>query len=92
MVYAEWHVGQVFWTMLWLSMLFVLVWVIIKVFADIFRNPDLGGWGKALWTVFVIFVPLLGVLAYMVANGGRLIEGQLDKERKAEAARRAAAG
>lgn len=78
MVYAEWQVGQVVWTMLWLSMFFLWIWVLIKVFAGIFRSPDLGGWGKALWTLFVIFVPVLGVMAYLVANGGRIIEDQVD--------------
>jgi hypothetical protein len=91
MVYAEWQVGQVVWTMLWLSMFSVLIWVLIKVLADILRSPALGGWGKALWTLFVIFVPLLGVLAYMVANGGRIVDDQLDKAQKAEAAKRATA-
>jgi hypothetical protein len=91
MVYAEWQVGQVVWTMLWLSMFSLWIWVLIKVFADILRSPDLGGWGKALWTLFVIFVPLLGVMAYMVANGGRIIGDQVDKAQEADAARRATA-
>jgi len=47
--------------MFWLSMIFLWIWVLIRVFAGIFRSPDLGSWGKALWTLFVISVPLLGV-------------------------------
>ena len=90
MVYAEWQVGQVFWTMLWFSIFFLWIWVLIKVFGDIFRSPDLGGWAKGLWTLFVLFVPLLGVMAYLVANGGRIIGDQVDKA-EAEAARRATA-
>ena len=59
MVYAEWQVGQVFWTMLWFSIFFLWIWVLLKVFGDIFRNPDLRGWAKGVWTLFVIFVPVI---------------------------------
>jgi hypothetical protein len=76
--------------MFWLSMFFLWIWVLIRVFAGIFRSPDLGGRGKALWTLFVIFVPLLGVMAYLVASGGRIVGDQVDKAAKADAARRLA--
>jgi hypothetical protein len=64
MVVAEWHVGEVFWAMLWFSLLLVWVWVVITVFVDVFRSRDLSGGGKALWTLLVIFLPFLGVFAY----------------------------
>jgi hypothetical protein len=75
MTFAEWQVGEVVWTMLWFSLFFMWIWVVITVFADIFRSADLSGVGKALWTLFVIVVPVLGVFAYMVSRGGR-IEGR----------------
>jgi len=58
-----------FWTMmiwfLWIA------WIILlfRVFADVFRSDDLGGWGKALWSIFVIVVPFLGVFVYLIARG-----------------------
>jgi cytochrome c-type biogenesis protein CcmH/NrfG len=42
------------------------------VFGDIFRSPDLGGWSKALWTIFIIVLPYLGVLVYLIARGSKM--------------------
>ena len=62
-----------FWSILG-SMLFFFLWVIwfwllIKVFADIFRRDDIGGGGKALWIIFVIILPYLGVFIYLITQG-----------------------
>ena len=57
MVAAEWGTGQVFWSMLWFFLWFIWLWILITVLADIFRSPDLGGWGKTLWVLFVVFLP-----------------------------------
>src|SRR5215471_15191460 len=62
----------VFWTLLEFFVLFLWVWLLIIVFADIFRSPDLGGLSKALWVIFVIVLPLVGVLIYLGVRGGRL--------------------
>ena len=64
----------VFWTMLYLFLLFLWIWLLIAVFADIFRSRDLGGWGKALWVIFVIVFPFLGILVYLIARGGSMHE------------------
>ena len=64
----------VFWTMLYLFLLFLWIWLLIAVFADIFRSHDLGGWGKALWTIFVVVLPFLGILVYLIARGGSMHE------------------
>lgn len=70
----EYTVGEAFWTMLWFFLFFIWIWLLITVFADIFRSDDLSGWGKALWTVFVIFLPYLGVLVYLIARGKKMGE------------------
>ena len=49
MMLAEWHVGQVFWALLWFTLFFIWIWLLIVVFADIFRSRDLGGFAKFLW-------------------------------------------
>ena len=49
----------------------IWIWVLITVFIDIFRSHDLSGWAKALWFVFVLFIPLIGVLVYLIARGGK---------------------
>src|SRR5262249_60780293 len=52
----------------------IWIWVLIMVFIDIFRSHELSGWAKALWFLFVLFVPLIGGLAYLIACGGSMHE------------------
>lgn len=88
MVLAEWQVGEVFWAMLWFTLFFVWIWLLIAVFADIFRSDDLGGWGKALWCFFVIIAPYLGVFVYLIARGGKMRHRAEADARAQEAAQR----
>jgi len=71
---AEFGTGQVFWSMLWFFLFFIWIWLLITVFADIFRSPDMGGGAKALWTIFVIVLPYLGVFVYLIARGHKMQE------------------
>jgi hypothetical protein len=64
----------VFWTMLWWFLFFIWIWLLIVVFADIFRSHDLGGFAKALWVIFVVIFPFLGVFVYLIARGGSMQE------------------
>jgi hypothetical protein len=86
---AAWQVGQVFWSILWFTLFFIWIWLVIAVFADILRSPDLGGWGKALWTIFVIFLPFLGVLVYLIARGHKMHEHAAQQAQAQDAATRA---
>jgi Short C-terminal domain/Phospholipase_D-nuclease N-terminal len=74
MLFAEFGTGQVFWSMLWFFLWFIWIWLLIVVFGDIFRSRDLSGWAKALWTIFVIFLPYLGVFVYLIARGRKMGE------------------
>jgi ABC-type multidrug transport system fused ATPase/permease subunit len=58
--------------MLYFFGFFIWIWLLIAVFGDIFRAQDMGGWAKALWVVFVVMLPLLGVLVYLIARGGKM--------------------
>jgi hypothetical protein len=69
---AVFGTGQVLWSMLWFFAFFILIWLLIVVFGDIFRSDDLSGWAKALWTIFVIFLPYLGIFVYLIARGGKM--------------------
>jgi hypothetical protein len=73
-VAAEWGTGQVFWSFLWFFLFFIWIWMLIAVFSDIFRSHDLSGWGKALWSIFIIFLPYLGVFVYLIARGHKMGE------------------
>ena len=74
MVAAEFGTGQVFWSFLWFFLFFIWIWLLIVVFGDIFRSQDLSGWSKAIWCIFIIFLPYLGVFVYLIARGGKMHE------------------
>ena len=63
-----------FWTILEIFLWVIWFWILITVFIDIFRSHDLSGGAKALWFVFVLFIPLIGVLVYLIARGGSMHE------------------
>jgi hypothetical protein len=86
--FAEFGSGQVFWSMLWFFVFFIWIWLLILVFSDIFRSHDLSGWAKALWSLFVIFVPYLGVFVYLIARGGKMQEHAAQQAQKQDAAMR----
>ena len=75
----------VFWSMLvfflWIAWLFVL----FRVIFDIFRSRDMGGWGKALWVIFVIVLPFLGVFVYLIANNEGMTQRAMDKAQAQQA-------
>jgi hypothetical protein len=85
---AEWGAGQVFWSMLWFFLFFIWIWLLILVFSDIFRSHDLSGVAKALWIIFVILVPYLGVFVYLIARGHKMQEHQIDAAKAQDAAMR----
>ena len=67
----------VFWTMLWFALFFIWIWLLIVIFSDIFRSHDIGGFAKTLWVLFVIFLPFLGILFYLIFRGKSIQERQV---------------
>jgi type VI protein secretion system component VasK len=63
-----------FWTLLEIFLLIVWIWLAISVFFDIFRSHDMGGVAKALWVLFIVIFPFLGILVYLIARGGKMHE------------------
>ena len=63
-----------FLTMLYFFLFVIWIWLLITVFVDIFRSHDMGGVAKALWVIFVIILPFLGVFVYLIARGGKMHE------------------
>ncbi|MGO9455676.1 MAG: SHOCT domain-containing protein [Acidimicrobiales bacterium] len=70
---------SVFWSMVEFFLLLIWIWLLIVIFGDIFRSHDLGGWAKALWVIFVIVLPFLGILIYLIARGGKMQERALEQ-------------
>jgi hypothetical protein len=85
---AEFGTGQVFWSMVWFFLFFIWIWLLIMIFSDIFRSRDLSGWGKALWSIFVIFLPYLGVFVYLIARGGKMQQHAMEQAQQQDAAMR----
>ena len=88
MIAAEWGTGQVFWSMLWFFLFFIWIYILIVVFSDIFRSHDLSGWAKALWVIFIIIVPYLGVFVYLIARGQKMSEHAAEAAAAQDAAAR----
>jgi ABC-type multidrug transport system fused ATPase/permease subunit len=80
---------NVFWTIFEVFLWVIWFWILITVFIDIFRSSDLSGWGKALWFLFVLFIPLIGVLVYLIARGGSMQERAAQQAQQQDAQARA---
>jgi ABC-type multidrug transport system fused ATPase/permease subunit len=63
-----------FLTMLYFFLFVIWIWLLISVFVDIFRSHDMGGGAKALWAIFIIILPFLGVFIYLLVRGGKMHE------------------
>jgi len=71
---ADYPFLDILWTMMIFFLFVIWIWILITVFADIFRRRDVGGGSKALWIIFVIVLPYLGVLVYLIANHDGMAE------------------
>ena len=67
-----------FWTMMIFFLWVIWIWLLITVFIDLFRNKAMNGWKKALWVIFLIFLPLLGVLVYLIVHGDDMQKRQIE--------------
>lgn len=79
---------DLFWAMLWFFMFFLWIWLLISLFSDIFRSDDLSGWGKAGWVIFMIVLPFLGALIYLIARGKSMQERAMNQMADRERATR----
>jgi putative oligomerization/nucleic acid binding protein/phospholipase D-like protein len=73
-VAADYPFLDVLWSMVVFFAFVIWVWLLIAVFADVFRRHDLSGWGKAGWTVLLIVLPYLGVFIYLIAHGREMAQ------------------
>ena len=86
---ADWHLGQVFLSLLWFAMFFIWIWLLIMIFGDLFRSHDLSGWVKAIWVIGIIIFPFLGILLYLIIRGGSMHERAVTQAQSDDAAFRA---
>jgi hypothetical protein len=88
---------NVLWDILIFFAWVIFIWIAITVLIDVFRRHDISGWGKALWVVFVVILPWIGVLAYLIVNHTGMAERKAKDAQAAQAqfdqyVRHAAAG
>jgi hypothetical protein len=74
MLASSYPILDAFLTMLYFFLFIIWIWLLIMVFMDVFRSHDMGGWAKALWVIFIIVLPFLGVFVYLIARGGSMHE------------------
>jgi hypothetical protein len=70
----------------WFMLLFAWIWLLITIFGDLFRDHELSGWGKALWALFIIVIPWLGALVYLIARGRSMNERALAQAQRQDQA------
>ena len=76
-MFASFGVGQVLWSLLWLTLVFMWMVLFLRIVADVFRSDDLSGWAKAGWLLGCLIAPFLGVLAYLIVRGDKMTERDL---------------
>jgi competence protein ComGC len=84
----EWTFGSVLWAMIVFFFWFMLIWMFIAVFADIFRRNDLSGGMKAFWIILIFIIPLIGILIYVIARPKMTEQDKEMMEQAQEAQRR----
>jgi hypothetical protein len=76
---ADYPFMDVFWSILVFFLWVAWLLLLFRIFGDLFRRHDIGGWGKALWSIFVIFLPFLGVLVYLIAEGSNMARRDVEQ-------------
>ncbi|MGI9823746.1 SHOCT domain-containing protein [Agromyces sp. Marseille-Q5079] len=79
------NIWEFFVWLFWVYVLFACIWIFISVFIDIFRDHTLSGWGKALWVIFLVFLPFLAAFIYLIARGRGMGERNAAKIQQAQA-------
>lgn len=83
-VAADYPLLNIIWTMLVFFGLFLWIMLIFRAFADLFGRHDIGGWGKAGWTILIIVLPLIGVCIYLLSQGRGVAEREAAKARRSQ--------
>ena len=85
LIAADYPFLDVFWSMIVFFAWLAWIWIAITCFIDIFRRHDIGGWHKAAWVVFIIVIPFLGVLVYLIAQHDGMRDRTLEQTRSQQA-------
>ena len=83
---TDYPVLNVFWTIFEIFAFVIWFWLLFVILTDVFRSSDLSGWGKAGWTIFVIFLPVIGILTYLIVRGPSMHERSAQQARQQDEA------
>lgn len=86
MIAYDYPLLGLFWTMLWFFLFVAWIMILFQTITDIFRSRDMSGIAKAIWMLFVIVLPYLGVFVYLLVRGGKMAERRMAEAQEAEAA------
>ena len=82
---ADYPFLDILWTMLIFFLWVMWFWLLIVIIGDVFRRHDIGGGKKTIWLIFILFVPFIGVLAYVLANSDGMAERNMERARSQRA-------
>ena len=82
---ADYPFLDILWTMLIFFLWVMWFWLLIVIIGDVFRRRDIGGGKKTIWLIFILFVPFIGVLAYVLANSDSMAERNMERAQKEQA-------
>ena len=82
---ADYPFLEVLWTLLIFFLWVMWFWLLIVIIGDVFRRHDIGGGKKTIWLIFILFVPFIGVLAYVLANSDGMAERNMERARSQRA-------
>ena len=82
--FASYSLGDALLTVLEIFLLVIWIWILITIMIDLFRDPDTSGWAKAVWVFFLIFVPYITALIYLIARGDGMRERAINAQSEAK--------
>jgi hypothetical protein len=78
------NIWEFFLWIFWIYILIACIWIFITIIVDVFRDPGLNGWGKALWVIFLVVLPFLAALIYLIARGKGMTQRELERRGQAQ--------
>ena len=81
---AEFGLGEALLTTLSIFFFVIWIWILITILSDLFRDHELSGWAKAVWVLFLVFIPFLTALIYLIARGSGMAERNLKAQANAQ--------
>ena len=81
-ILADYNLGDALLTVLSISFIVIWIWILITILVDLFRDRDLSGWAKAAWVFFLVFIPVITALIYLIARGAGMRERALSEQRQ----------